>query len=151
MRGPTLTIGTWHEAEAREIQRCPSYYAADHETLRTTPGAYPLSVEFRYGYTVPMPDAPTAPIDTVRVSGALYSGFGGVNFARTELKPGEAVTYWERFHLFQLRELVDAGRVTLLPGFEWLLEPTPWKAPGALTTWEAVRAVRDAQASAAAA
>ena len=132
----TILIGTWREREPREFEHCPSYYAADHERLRIQPGEYPLRLQFHGGYTVPMPYWLLTTIDTVRVSGALYSGFGGVNYGKTELPAGEAVRYTIQLYVSALRELVATGIVELLPGREWLLEELPWQSERAPKTWE---------------
>lgn len=136
-----VIIGTWHEV-SREITRCPSYYAADTETLLTIPGDYPVVLTFEGGYTVPMPYWVLVGIPTTRISGRLYSGFGGVNFASTPLKEGEAVTYTIQTYAYLLGKLVEEGRVTLRPGFDWLLSEVPWRHDAAPHTWDAVRALR---------
>jgi hypothetical protein len=134
-----VLIGTWHEAESRDIRRCPSYYAADFETLRTQPGDFELRLTFQGGYLVPMPQWLLVSIDAERIDGALYSGFGGLNFASTPLPVGERVVYHEQMYVYQLRNLVERDRVTLRPGFEWVLCDKPWEGLGAPQTWDAVR------------
>lgn len=142
--GKTVTIGTWLEPEARTIDRCPSYYAADTETLRIVPGKYPLRVTFETGYTVPMPYWLLATVDTVRESGRLYSGFGGVNFASTELAPGEPVRHTFQCYAYQLEELVAKGHVVVDPRFGWLVGgpgAAVWKREGAPKSWADVDAL----------
>lgn len=116
-------IGTWHEPEAREFSHCPSYYAADHEKLRVIPGDYEARLMLVGGYTFPMPQWLLVGIKTTRLSGALYSGFGGVNFASRQLPVGEAVDYTIQTHSYQIAEAVAAGRLTLKPAFQWLANP----------------------------
>jgi hypothetical protein len=135
----TMTIGTWNETAPREITHCPSYYAADTETLAIRPGTYPVRVTFEGGYTVPMPYWLLVGIDTTRVSGRLFSGCGGVNYGATELPAGEAVRYVVQMHQYGLRKLVDAGRVTLAPGYEWLLGDKPWEDADAPKDWTDAR------------
>jgi len=139
-----ITIGTWNETTSRDITHCPSYYAADFETLRTTPGAYELRLMFVGGYTVPMPYWLLCRIDATRIAGALYSGFGGNNFASRALPKDETVPYRLQTYSYELRKLVEDGRVTLRPGFDWLLAEKPWDAPGAPQDWAAVSALAPA-------
>lgn len=136
----SAVIGTWVEAEPRTITSCPSYYAADSETIRTKPGRYELRLVFVGGYTVPMPYWLVAGIAADRIDGRLYSGFGGVNYASTEL-PKEPTTYHLQTYSFHLDELVSGGRVELLPGFEWLLTERPWSHANAPKTWKQVEAL----------
>lgn len=117
----TVRIGTWHEREARTVNRCPSYYAADHETLQTVPGDYPLNLRIVGGYTVPMPYWLLVSVPADRTDGRLYSGFGGVNFASTEL-PRERTTYTVQMYAYQLAELVAAGKVTVDAPFAGLVD-----------------------------
>lgn len=138
----SIQIGTWVEKETRKIERCPSYYAADHETLETIPGEYPLYVTFKGGYLVPMPDGVTCGIETVRVDGALYSGFGGVNFASTPLEKGVKVTYCVRLCPYTAKNMVKKGVITIDEGFEWLLTDKPWEHPSAPKNWEEVNALK---------
>lgn len=140
-----LIIGEWLERDAREFDRCPSYYAADTETLRVKPGRYPARVEFVGGYTVPMPQWLLVAIDCERVSGALYSGYGGVNYSRRELPPGEPVSYGLQWHAYGIAQAVADGRLVLRPGFEWLASECAFKHPDAPKTWEAVAALAAAQ------
>ena len=142
-----VRIGTWHE-KSREITRCPSYYAADHETLQTTAGDYPLELMFQNGYNIPMPYWLLVNIPSIRIDGALYSGFGGVNYARNELPKGESVLYHVQTYDYLLKDLVAKGTVTLNPGFEWLLlkRSEQFKDPRSPKTWEEVIAMRDATA-----
>jgi hypothetical protein len=114
MNGISIIIGHYIVTEPEKVSRCPSYYAADHETLELQPGRYPITLLFATGYTCPMPYYLQATIDSKRVSGALYSGFGGVNFAKTELEIGEHVPYHYQSYNYELKNLLDAGRVELL-------------------------------------
>lgn len=136
----TLTIGKWIE-ESRDITHCPSYYAADHETIRTKAGEYPVNLKFVGGYLVPMPYWLTIGIAGDRISGALYSGFGGVNYSKTDL-PLEPTTYCLQLYSYGLPELVASGKVTLDAGFEWLAEnKSAWQHEKAPKTWEALAAM----------
>lgn len=147
--GVIVRIGTWIEKESREINRCPSYYAADHETLKTVAGEYPAELEFVGGYTVPMPYWLLVGIPADRIDGRLYSGFAGVNFASTEL-PKKRVTYHLQSYHYQIPELVEQGWLKLDPAFEWLLvKHYAWQEPGAPKDWDAVIAIRDSQKAAA--
>lgn len=112
----SVRVGTWHELEARDLDRSPSYYAADWEKVRTIPGDVPLFVTFTGGYMVPMPHCATAGVPAETIDGATYSGFGGVNFASTPIKPGPT-TYTVWLYSYMLAEAVAAGRVTLAPEF----------------------------------
>lgn len=137
-----VIIGTWHERAPREFTRCPSYYAADTETLRVKPGEYLARITFEGGYTIPMPYWLLIGIDTERVEGRLYSGCGGLNFAVTELKAGEAVRYTIQQYRYQIREAVESGWLTLKPEFEWLncgAERACWDHSDAPKTWDDVR------------
>lgn len=138
----SVIVGTWHEREARDITRCPSYYAADYETLRTMPGDYPVRVTFEGGYTIPMPYWVLVGINSTRVNGALFSGFGGNNFAKTDLPAGEAVTYSLQTYVHTIPDMVADGRLTLAPGFEWLNDKDHGRVIAAgPRTWDAVRAL----------
>lgn len=138
----TVKIGTWHETGERQITRCPSYYAADTETLALKPGDYDARLSFEGGYTIPMPYWLLIGIDAERVEGRLYSGFGGCNFSSTDLPKGERVTYTVQKYSYQIADAVNAGRLTLAPGFEWLMggasDPV-WKHQDAPKTWDEVR------------
>jgi hypothetical protein len=137
-----LTIGNWHERAARDINHCPSYYAADSETLRTTPGAYPVRLVFQTGYNIPMPYWLCVAIPCTRVSGRLYSGFGGVNYSSTELKAGEAVDYHVQAYHYSLNDYIKQEIMTVRPSLNWLTQYDPmWKAPQHPQTWEALRAL----------
>lgn len=135
----TIQIGTWHEPAPREFTRCPSYYAADHETLRVQPGDYPAKVTFEGGYNIPMPYWLIVGVDCKRVSGRLYSGFGGVNYSSTELKPGEDVIHVIQAYAYQIKDMVKAGKLTLLPEYSWLTADPAWQHPNAPKTWAEVR------------
>jgi hypothetical protein len=128
-----VIIGHYIVSEAKEIQHCPSYYAADYEILRLTPGRYEMRVTFVGGYTCPMPYWLLAQVDSTRVEGALYSGFGGVNFGRTELPAGETVKYGIQTNAFNLKRLIDDGK------FEPLPERAEWAAALAESTVEFAR------------
>ena len=114
----SILIGYWVEKTARKITHCPSYYAADSETLETIPGRYPIRLTFEGGYDCPMPYWLVGSIDTTRIEGALYSGFGGVNFASTPLPVGVKVQYHIQAYDYQLGKMVESGNVELLPGME---------------------------------
>jgi hypothetical protein len=131
----TIQIGVIIEKESRELQNCPSYYAADYEIIKTKVGEYPLYLTFEGGYTVPMPYWLTAGIDGDRIDGALFSGCGGVNYHKTELAK-EPVKYTIQQHFYQLREMVKSGRVRLNPKYNYLLEDIPWRHKDAPKTWE---------------
>lgn len=136
---PHIAIGFWHEREPRERTECPSYYAADYETLRTFPGDFEVHLTFAHGYTVPMPRLQPIRIDAERIAGRVYSGFCGVNFASEPLPLGERVVYLQGIDTVDLPVLITRGIVTLQPQFEWLVaSPTPWNQPSAPQTWEAV-------------
>lgn len=137
----TIEVGTWHETAAREITRCPSYYAADTETLRTEPGDYPVRVTLEGGYRTPMPYWVLVGIDAERVDGRLYSGFGGVNYASTELPKGEKVQHTIQTYLFDLRRLAAEGKVTVKPEYRWILDEKPWENEAAPKTWDEARAM----------
>ena len=135
----TVEIGTWIET-GRELTRCPSYYAADHETLRTVAGEYPARVMFVGGYNVPMPQWVLVKMAADRLNGRLYSGFGGNNFASTEL-PAERIEYSEQRGAYLIRELVASGKLRLAPAFAWMIEAEyPWQADGAPKTFAEVGA-----------
>lgn len=131
-------IGTWHEAE-REIRHCPSYYAADHETLKTKAGDYPARLCFKGGYTKPMPEWLLVSVASTRIDGRLYSGFGGNNFASTELEAGADVAYHVQKNAYQIADCVKAGTLTLKPEFEWLASDNYIEA--APESWETLRAL----------
>jgi len=126
----SVRVGTWHEADARTVDRSPSHYAADWETIRTIPGDVPLYVTFTGGYMVPMPYAATASVPAETLAGATYSGVGGVNFASREIQPGPT-TYNIFLYTYMLAKAIEAGRVTLAPEFAVLgladnLEAIDW-------------------------
>lgn len=136
-----VVIGMWIESEAREISHCPSYYAADHETLAIKPGYYPARLIFQGGYNIPMPYWLMVTLESERIEGRLYSGFGGNNFASTELPKGEAVRHSLQMYQYQIREYVAAGKLILSSGFEWLNAPEgeySWQRPGAPKEWSEV-------------
>lgn len=132
-----VVIGHWTEKQSRDLTRCPSYYAADTETIRTKPGKYTVTLVFEGGYTVPMPYWLCCGIDGDRIDGRLYSGFGGVNFASTKL-PKEPTVYHVQTYAYYAKDLVEKGILTLLPGFEWLLTECAWRDERAPKTWEQV-------------
>jgi len=122
-----FTVGHYIVNEASEVTRCPSYYAADHETLRLKPGRYPVRVMvegqelFKNGVDgkwCPVPRWLLVGVASERVSGRLYNGFGGVNYSSTELPAGEAVEYGLQFNPYQIAGLIAAGKVEPLPGME---------------------------------
>lgn len=122
-RYKTWTVGYWNEREPRRITRCPSYYAADTETIETTPGRYPINVEWKTGYTCPIAGDFLVRIPAVRIKGRLFSGFCGNNFASRELEPGVALDYFAHFYAFQLTKPENMANVEIIPGFEWLFDP----------------------------
>jgi hypothetical protein len=138
-----VQIGWWIEAQSRDETHCPSYYAADTETLRTTPGRYPLYMTYMGGYMIPMPQWLLANVPSVRLEGRLYSGFGGNNFASTELKAGEAIDCREMYAVYSVGELADKGQIELLPNWEWLIESrqsgATFNHPNAPRTWDDLR------------
>lgn len=138
-------VGYWREPEARTLTHCPSYYAADTETLAIPAGRYPVRLSFAGGYTVPMPQWLLVGIDCTRVSGRLFSGFGGVNFAHRDLPAGEPVRHCLQLYAYQAAELEASGRLELLPGFEWVRERKPWEHVNAPKDWQAVSALLAAE------
>lgn len=114
-----LTIGTWIEAESRDVRQCPSYYAADWEVLRTTPGRYDVILQLEGGYLFPMPYWLLVRIDADRVDGKVYSGFGGLNFASNELSH-EPKPLTLQMYAYQLGQLIEAGKIELDPEFAGL-------------------------------
>ncbi len=130
----TCRIGTWHEKATRDVVQCPSYYAADTETLRTAQGDYPISVGFQTGYSVPIPYWLFVAIDAEHISGRTYSGFGGNNFASREL-PLESIPLRLQMYAYGLSDLVDSGKVTIDAEFEWLLSDRPWQHADAPKTF----------------
>lgn len=118
MASTTIRIGDWIEPTEREITRCPSYYAADYETLRVRPQRVPLLLQFGCGYTVPMPKWLLASVKSERLSGKLYSGCGGVNYSSRDLPAGEAVDYVHQLYSYELPRLIETGRVELLDGID---------------------------------
>jgi hypothetical protein len=134
-----VVIGKWIEKASREETRCPSYYAADWETLVTIPGEYPLTLTFEGGYTIPMPYWLLCGISATRKAGATYNGFGGNNFSSNALKVGESTSLNLQMYAYQIRELVESGRVELLPEFQWMLdEKYSWQSERAPKTWQDV-------------
>jgi hypothetical protein len=115
MSEPRIIIGHYVVTEPKEFQHCPSYYAADYEILRLVPGKYEMTVMFVGGYTCPMPYWLLASVDATRVEGALYSGFGGVNFSKTVLPAGESVQYGIQMNSHSLKNLIAEGRFEPLP------------------------------------
>ncbi len=138
-----ITIGHYVVREPKTVSRCPSYYAADWEKLELKPGRYPLRLTFEGGYLIPMPYWLLARIDAVRLDGATYSGFGGVNFAENELPKGEKVQYGVQRQRYELRDLVEAGLVELLPGFEWAFDSLD-HVQKTNVTWDDLRAMKQA-------
>lgn len=116
-------IGTWHEREARKITFCPSYYAADWQTILTTPGDYPAHLSWNLmGFTCPMPEDMHVLLPAQTIAGELNSGFGGVNFASTDIEPGPTWYGWTAY-TYQIAKLVADGLVTLDPEWSWLTLP----------------------------
>lgn len=109
-----MIIGEWIEA-ARDVRQCPSYYAADWETLRTKAGRYPVSVR-GYGSGEwngrDWPQSLSVKIDADRIAGTLYSGFAGLNFASSDL-PLEPKPLFVSPYAYALPELIDQGSIEL--------------------------------------
>ena len=127
----TITVGNYIINEEREVTHCPSYYAADHETLKLRPGKYPVRVliegQMLYtdgvdGKACPVPRWILVGVDSTRVSGRLYNGFGGVNYSSVEMPAGETVVYNLQFNVFTIKELIEKGHVEPLPGMEHICE-----------------------------
>lgn len=134
MSDTTITIGHLVEAEARDVRRCPGYYAADYEVHRTKPGKYPLRLSFSRGYTAPMPYWLLGAIDSEVVDGKTYSGFGGVNYSARDVPRGPShLPVQTGFCL--LKDMIRDGSVELLPGMEWLLNDEAARA----RTWDEIR------------
>ena len=113
-------IGEWLEAESRDVNHSPSYYAADYEILRTKPGRYPVKLESIDAKPWGRPYYVAIRIDADRIDGRLYSGFGGLNFASREL-PQEPKPLSFRRYAYELQELVAQGVVVLnAAGLEYL-------------------------------
>lgn len=138
-----VKIGTWHERESRDITYCPSYYAADTETLRTIPGDVEAFVLFSGGYTMPMPYWLVVTVPATRVCGRLYNGFGGVNYSHTELPAGEDCPYHTQMYVYGIPELVEQGKLTLDPEFAFLaLKDQRAMFNACPQTWEALAELR---------
>ena len=133
----TLVIGSFTEKVERVLTRCPGYYAADHETHRTTPGSYPLRLVFVGGYIHPMPYWLLISIDSNIIDGKTYSGFGGVNYSSRDIPSGPS--RWPvQTYFFGLQDLIREGTVKLLPEFEWVLDDAAVRA----MTWDGLRALK---------
>ena len=115
-----VKIGTWIEREPRKDAEYTSY-AADRIDVMIRPGRYDLFLTFETGYSIPMPYWLLAKLDADVVGGGYYSGFCGNNFAFTPAKL-EPTKHHVQMYDYQLKELVAAGRVEVLPGFEWALK-----------------------------
>lgn len=113
-RNPTV-IGEYIEVESRDVRRCPSYYAADWEVLRTKPGRYPLIATF--DNLCADPYYVGAKVDADRIEGKLYSGFGGLNFASTDLPPREQPLHVQVYG-YELSRMVESGRAVVSPEFQ---------------------------------
>jgi hypothetical protein len=134
----TVEIGTWIESESRDVVQSGSY-AADTELLRTREGEYPARVIFEAGYGIPKPYWLMVKIDADRISGKTYSGFGGVNFASRDL-PLKPAPFRIQAYAYQIRDLVDAGKIEILPEYEWLTSDDPRQHPDAPQTWAEITA-----------
>jgi hypothetical protein len=99
-----IKVGTYVVKEPRTERRCPSYYAADWEELELHPGEYDLFLQFKPGYTIPMPDVLIARVSAHRVAGKVYSGICGNNFASRDLKVGEELTHVFRIYPYMLKD-----------------------------------------------
>lgn len=113
----SVPIGVHVVEQPYELQRCPSYYAADWERLEVQPGQYVVSIIFETGYITPCPHYLHAQFKTIRQAGRLYSGFGGVNYSYNELTKGEEVPYSWHPYEYSLKSCVESGRTWLMP--EW--------------------------------
>ena len=113
----TVKIGTWHETE-RKITGHTSY-AADYINHLSKPGDYDAVISFSGGYNIPIPQWLLVKLDTEITDGKYYSGFGGVNFASTDVKTGPA-TYTLQMYGYEVPKLVDAGKLTLDSEWEFL-------------------------------
>lgn len=101
---------------SRDLRRCPSYYAADYEVIRTKSGKYPVYLSLNLDpnvWVIPMPELSTG-VECERIEGQTFNGFGGVNFSSQELPKGPVSK-----HCWQPRLGTDHG-IEFLPGFEWL-------------------------------
>jgi hypothetical protein len=107
-----IKVGTFTVTAPFNRQRCPTYYAADWEELEVKPGVYPVYLQFKPGYNFPMPDALRIEFEATRVAGEIFSGFGGVNFSRSDLPRGESVRFSE------YRNAGAADGIDIEEGFE---------------------------------
>lgn len=144
----SIVIGSWIVPLDYEFRRCPSYYAADWEVLRVKAGNYPARITFHSAgsYPFPMPQYLQVELPCTRVGGRLYSGFGGLNFSSTELSAGVAVPYTDQSYSYEIGRYAREGRLTLLPGFDWLIGDAGtavWEHPDAPKTWDDVRKLRE--------
>lgn len=114
-----IHIGTYHEREARELNRCPGYYAADYETHLTIPGDYPVFMDFVSGYTIPMPYWLLYSIKSRVTGGRLFNGFGGLNFSSQEIEPHDS-HYPVQTYDYTLKTAVEKGYITVFPDWAWL-------------------------------
>ena len=110
VKGQPEVIGEWVEPESRNVQRSPSTYAADWETLRTKPGRYPVKVISIDGRPWGPPYYLYICIDADRVAGRMYSGFAGNNFASREL-PLHHKPLVLQVYAYMLEELVNEGHI----------------------------------------
>jgi hypothetical protein len=138
-------VGYWNEIAPREINRCPSYYAADHEKLETIVGSYPIHIRWCGGFDCPMIGNFFISIPCTRLDGCLYSGFCGVNFAAHPMEVGEMVEYGMELYHFNMVEMMD--KVTVREGMEWVFEKDYHKvlAKCRTMTWDDVRARAEIQ------
>lgn len=74
-------VGFLTVTDPQEITHNHTYYAADHRTIRLTPGRYVVSMICEGGYTIPMPYWLVYGIDCEELENCCYSSFAGNNFA----------------------------------------------------------------------
>jgi hypothetical protein len=115
-----VKIGKWHEAKSRDVTVHTSY-AADHIEHETVPGDYDLYCLFEGGYLIPMPYWLIARVDSKVVSGGMYSGFGGVNFAFTPADKGKSY-YSTQLYAYMLPELVKNGIAIVDEEWQFLVQ-----------------------------
>lgn len=133
----TIKIGTWHEKESRDVVQHTSY-AADAIDIRTRPGDYDLNITFVAGYTIPMPMYLLAGIEAEVTGGGYYSGFGGVNHHFSPAKLGSTKENVQMY-MYQLADLIDSGKASVDPEWEWLIYDTPWQRDEAPKTWDELK------------
>lgn len=124
----------WYVQEEQEVTQNPTTYAADWERVRLTPGRYPMMLEF--GRWSRWPQTLFVAVAGVRVDGAMYAGFAGVNYGSTPLKAGEPMKVYRTPYGYFLRQLVAEGKVILDAAWDDLLEygsPGEWACYAGVT------------------